>query len=127
MFSGKSGKQARRTGTSSPLGAIVDHAVDAMNASIGTVNLWVVLGLGFAPPHVADATMDHDGSDGLVWTPTIAGTWMMRWLIWEIVAIGLLWNTWEELNTGTRENDVGRLNNACTRMCKHLSYPFEYR
>jgi ethanolaminephosphotransferase len=39
------GKQARRTGSSSPLGLLFDHGCDAINSIFGSVNWIVSLGL----------------------------------------------------------------------------------
>ena len=39
------GKQARKTGSSSPLGLIFDHGCDAMNTIIGSVNILCAVGL----------------------------------------------------------------------------------
>ncbi|KAK9762167.1 hypothetical protein K7432_012367 [Basidiobolus ranarum] len=40
------GKQARRTGTSGPLGEMFDHGCDALNTSFGTIICTSVLGIG---------------------------------------------------------------------------------
>lgn len=40
------GKQARRTGSSSPLGLLFDHGCDALNVSVGTLTMACVLQLG---------------------------------------------------------------------------------
>lgn len=40
------GKQARRTGSSSPLGLLFDHGCDALNVSVGTMTMACVLQLG---------------------------------------------------------------------------------
>jgi ethanolaminephosphotransferase len=40
------GKQARRTGTSSPLGELFDHGCDALNCSFECIVLAASLGLG---------------------------------------------------------------------------------
>lgn len=40
------GKQARRTGTSSPLGELFDHGCDALSCSFSTIVLAASLGLG---------------------------------------------------------------------------------
>ncbi|CAG8571652.1 12269_t:CDS:2 [Dentiscutata heterogama] len=45
-FDNVDGKQARRTGTSSPLGELFDHGCDALNCSFSAVVLAGVLGLG---------------------------------------------------------------------------------
>lgn len=43
------GKQARRTGSSSPLGMLFDHGCDAINAAISTISYASVLGAGWTP------------------------------------------------------------------------------
>ncbi|CAG8563104.1 11004_t:CDS:2, partial [Scutellospora calospora] len=45
-FDNVDGKQARRTGTSSPLGELFDHGCDALSCSFGAVVLAGALGLG---------------------------------------------------------------------------------
>jgi ethanolaminephosphotransferase len=40
------GKQARRTGTSSPLGELFDHGCDALNCSFGALVFSAALGMG---------------------------------------------------------------------------------
>ncbi|TMW65115.1 hypothetical protein Poli38472_009282 [Pythium oligandrum] len=40
------GKQARRTGSSSPLGLLFDHGCDALNVSVGTMTMASVIQLG---------------------------------------------------------------------------------
>ncbi|RIB04278.1 CDP-alcohol phosphatidyltransferase-domain-containing protein [Gigaspora rosea] len=45
-FDNVDGKQARRTGTSSPLGELFDHGCDALSCSFGAVVLAAALGLG---------------------------------------------------------------------------------
>ncbi|CAG8484544.1 8072_t:CDS:2 [Acaulospora morrowiae] len=45
-FDNVDGKQARRTGTSSPLGELFDHGCDALDCSFGTIVLAGSLGLG---------------------------------------------------------------------------------
>eukprot|EP00933_Yihiella_yeosuensis_P016173 TRINITY_DN13916_c0_g1_i2.p1 TRINITY_DN13916_c0_g1~~TRINITY_DN13916_c0_g1_i2.p1 ORF type:complete len:446 (-),score=52.53 TRINITY_DN13916_c0_g1_i2:109-1404(-) len=40
------GKQARRTQTSSPLGLMIDHGVDALNIVLSTINLMALLQVG---------------------------------------------------------------------------------
>ncbi|KCV71128.1 hypothetical protein H696_02079 [Fonticula alba] len=41
------GRQARRTGSSSPLGELFDHGVDALNCSFGAIVQAAAMGLGF--------------------------------------------------------------------------------
>jgi ethanolaminephosphotransferase len=45
-FDNVDGKQARRTGTSSPLGELFDHGCDALNCSFAAVLQATTLGLG---------------------------------------------------------------------------------
>lgn len=45
-FDNVDGKQARRTGTSSPLGELFDHGCDALNCAVGGLVLVGVMGLG---------------------------------------------------------------------------------
>lgn len=40
------GKQARRTGSSSPLGLLFDHGCDALNVSVGTMTMACILQMG---------------------------------------------------------------------------------
>jgi len=80
------GKQARRTGTSSPLGYVVDHGCDAINSTIGTLNLFV--NLNVATYVGGDHTMRRWAS-------------LKQWMLWETVAVGFFFNTWEEYHTGS--------------------------
>ncbi|KAG0296830.1 hypothetical protein BGZ96_008434 [Linnemannia gamsii] len=45
-FDNVDGKQARRTGTSSPLGELFDHGCDALNCCIGSVNQAACMSMG---------------------------------------------------------------------------------
>jgi ethanolaminephosphotransferase len=45
-FDNVDGKQARRTGSSSPLGELFDHGCDALNCSFGSIIQMSALGLG---------------------------------------------------------------------------------
>lgn len=45
-FDNVDGKQARRTGTSSPLGELFDHGCDALNTTFVTILQCAALGLG---------------------------------------------------------------------------------
>lgn len=47
-FDNVDGKQARRTGSSSPLGELFDHGCDALNCSFGTIIQTFALGLGYS-------------------------------------------------------------------------------
>jgi ethanolaminephosphotransferase len=72
-FDNVDGKQARRTGTSSPLGELFDHGVDALNCSLGA--LIQAAGMGFG----------H--------------TWYTVFLI-ALTTIPFYFSTWEEYHTG---------------------------
>ncbi|CAO3597239.1 unnamed protein product [Absidia cylindrospora] len=52
-FDNVDGKQARRTGTSSPLGELVDHGIDALNCSMAAVLQAAGIGLGHSVAAVA--------------------------------------------------------------------------
>ncbi|EGF84386.1 hypothetical protein BATDEDRAFT_18655 [Batrachochytrium dendrobatidis JAM81] len=52
-FDNVDGKQARRTGSSSPLGELFDHGVDALNSSFGTILQAAGLGVGLSGYYVA--------------------------------------------------------------------------
>ncbi|TPX69225.1 hypothetical protein SpCBS45565_g02555 [Spizellomyces sp. 'palustris'] len=47
-FDNVDGKQARRTGSSSPLGELFDHGVDSLNCSFGTIVQAAGLGMGLS-------------------------------------------------------------------------------
>ena len=51
------GKQARRTGSSSPLGMLFDHGCDAINSPLGSLNWCVAMGIGAATPFVCFWTL----------------------------------------------------------------------
>ena len=69
------GKQARRTGSSSPLGMLFDHGCDAINSPLGSMNWCVAMGIGAGTPLV---------------------------LFWTLIAsaIPFYTSTWEEYYTG---------------------------
>ena len=83
------GKQARRTGTSSSLGYVFDHGCDAINSTIGTLNLFVNL-------NVTGICVAKNGESCPlpIWK---------QWLLWETVAVGFYFNTWEEFYTGMND------------------------
>jgi ethanolaminephosphotransferase len=70
------GKQARRTGTSSPLGLMFDHGCDAMNSAFGSALMMTVLGL-------------HPADDASFCFATFAGPYALFYF-----------GTWEEYHTG---------------------------
>lgn len=73
-FDNVDGRQARRTGTSSPLGELFDHGCDALNTSFGSIVQMSALGLG----HTKSAVV-----------------------IFVIATIGFYLSTIEEYHTGT--------------------------
>lgn len=73
MFDNLDGKQARRTGTSSPLGMMFDHGCDALTTFLFSMGLGSIIGL-----------------DSITWYT----------LIWLMIAFPFFLNTWEEYYTG---------------------------
>ncbi|GMH83629.1 hypothetical protein TL16_g09662 [Triparma laevis f. inornata] len=69
------GKQARRTGSSSPLGMLFDHGCDAINSPLGSINWCVAMGIGVNQPFA---------------------------VLWTLIssAIPFYFSTWEEYYTG---------------------------
>jgi len=68
------GKQARRTGTSSPLGMIIDHQVDALSVTITATFFNTIVMFGDSP---------------------------IALVLWFVGAIPFYMATWEELHIGT--------------------------
>lgn len=68
------GKQARRTGSSTALGLLIDHSVDAINISMGSLSLMAVFHLGDNSTHC--------------------------FLTWLTGAFPFFFGTWEEFYTG---------------------------
>ncbi len=62
------GKQARRTGSSSPLGELFDHGCDALNCSVGGLVQIASMGLGASPPYAQ-----------LIMTLTFWGFYLPTW------------------------------------------------
>ncbi|ORZ37489.1 CDP-alcohol phosphatidyltransferase-domain-containing protein [Catenaria anguillulae PL171] len=73
-FDNIDGKQARRTGTSSPLGELFDHGCDALNCSVGAIVQAASLGLG--------------------------STWYTGAVAF-MTTVAFYFSTWEEYHTGT--------------------------
>ncbi|RHZ61702.1 hypothetical protein Glove_346g63 [Diversispora epigaea] len=73
-FDNVDGKQARRTGTSSPLGELFDHGCDALNCTFGSIVLAASLGLGHSEYVVA---------------------------LLLLTIVPFYFSTWEEYHTGT--------------------------
>ncbi|KAI9146431.1 CDP-alcohol phosphatidyltransferase-domain-containing protein [Paraphysoderma sedebokerense] len=73
-FDNVDGKQARRTGTSSPLGELFDHGCDALNCAVGALVQAASLGLGF--------------------------TWYSC-VVTFLTSVAFYFSTWEEYHTGT--------------------------
>lgn len=73
-FDNVDGKQARRTGTSSPLGELFDHGCDALNCSFGAIVQAAAMGLGHS--------------------------WYSAFLL-ALTTLPFYMATWEEYHTGT--------------------------
>lgn len=73
-FDNVDGRQARRTGTSSPLGELFDHGCDALNCSFGAIVQMAALGIGHSYQGV---------------------------IIYAIAGLGFYFSTIEEYHTGT--------------------------
>ena len=69
------GQQARRTGTSSPLGLLLDHGVDALNVTLSSLNLMALLQIG--------------------------DSWALCMALWTAGALPFFFSNWEEFYTGT--------------------------
>ncbi|CAI2187819.1 12462_t:CDS:2 [Funneliformis geosporum] len=72
-FDNVDGKQARRTGTSSPLGELFDHGCDALNCSFGAIVFSAAVGMGHS-----------------YWSATF----------FLLLVIPFFFSTWEEYHTG---------------------------
>ena len=70
------GKQARRTGSSSPLGMLFDHGCDALNSPLGSINWCVAMSINHSTPLI------------IFWTLAAS-------------AIPFYISTWEEYYTGS--------------------------
>jgi len=75
---GTDGKQARRTGSSSPLGEMFDHGLDSWSTSLFAINFYSVLG--------------NDLNGGLSNDERYSLTWLL--------CINFLCSHWEKYNTG---------------------------
>ncbi|BFZ58292.1 hypothetical protein PYCC9005_005354 [Savitreella phatthalungensis] len=75
-FDNCDGKQARRTGTSSPLGELFDHGVDSLNCTLAGLLMVVTLGLG---------------STRLGAFFTLVSAWPMYFSTWEQAHTGVLY------------------------------------
>lgn len=73
-FDNVDGRQARRTGTSSPLGELFDHGCDALNCSFGAIVQMAALGIGHSYQGV---------------------------IVYAIAGLGFYFSTIEEYHTGT--------------------------
>merc|ERR1711868_31814 len=78
MGDGTDGKQARRTGSSSPLGEMFDHGLDSWSTSLFAINFYSVLG--------------NDLNGGLSNDERYSLTWLL--------CINFLCSHWEKYNTG---------------------------
>lgn len=68
------GKQARRTGSSSPLGELMDHGIDSLNCALGSIIQGAGLAVGFS-------------------------NYIL--LLYSIATINFFFSTWESFHTGT--------------------------
>ena len=75
-FDNCDGKQARRTGSSSPLGELFDHGIDSLNCTLGGVCMVAALGLG---------------STKLAAFFTLVSAWPMYFSTWEQAHTGVLY------------------------------------
>jgi len=63
------GKQARRTGSSSPLGMLFDHGCDAINSPLGSINWCVAMSINHSTPLIIFWTLASSA------IPFYASTW----------------------------------------------------
>lgn len=76
------GKQARRTGTSSPLGQLFDHGCDALSVNLLLASIGASLGVpcGWAHGIGMFGVSGSRGSRGSIWECLVAGH--MQWGCW---------------------------------------------
>lgn len=95
------GKQARKTGSSSPLGLIFDHGCDAMNSILGSAN-WIAA-MAMIPGNVADlvGTNDHGNiqSRSLL-SEVFGGDAILAALLILCPMVAFYVSTWEQYYTG---------------------------
>ena len=98
------GKQARKTGTSSPLGLLFDHGCDAMNLILGSGN-WIAA-MALIPGNVSDLLVGTDYHGDNVQSKSFisalfGGDAMLAYLLIFCPMIAFYVSTWEQYYTGT--------------------------
>mmetsp|Transcript_465 Transcript_465/g.888 ORF Transcript_465/g.888 Transcript_465/m.888 type:complete len:505 (-) Transcript_465:189-1703(-) len=95
------GKQARKTGSSSPLGLLFDHGCDAFNSILGSAN-WIAA-MAMVPGNVSDllGTEDHGNiqSKSLL-SEYFGGDAMLASLLILCPMVAFYISTWEQYYTG---------------------------
>lgn len=95
------GKQARKTGSSSPLGLLFDHGCDAMNSVIGSAN-WIAA-MAMVPGNVGDL-MGGDGRGNVqgrsLLSELLGGDAVLAALLILSPMIAFYVATWEQYYTG---------------------------
>ena len=97
------GKQARKTGSSSPLGLLFDHGVDAMNSLLGSAN-WIAA-MALIPGNVTDivgsTANDHDNiQTRSLLSEMWGGDAILASLLILCPMIAFYISTWEQYYTG---------------------------
>jgi len=103
------GKQARKTGTSSPLGLLFDHGCDAMNLILGSAN-WIAA-VALIPGNVSDLVSGTNNDDfyhgdnniqskSLI-SAFFGGDAILAYLLIFCPMIAFYVSTWEQYYTGT--------------------------
>lgn len=86
MLDGVDGIQARKTGTSSPLGELMDHGIDSWTCCFTIMSLFSCIG------------HSNDYSKGVTFTDMFLMTWVLQFLFfsahWEKLVTGVLYLPW---------------------------------
>jgi ethanolaminephosphotransferase len=97
------GKQARKTGTSSPLGLLFDHGCDALNLILGSAN-WIAA-MALIPGNVSDLLGEaYDGSNiqsKSLLSHCCGGDAILACILIFSPMIAFYISTWEQYYTGT--------------------------
>lgn len=97
------GKQARKTGTSSPLGLLFDHGCDAMNLILGSAN-WIAA-MALIPGNFSDLSVGKEDYDNIQSKSLISaffgGDAILAYLLIFCPMIAFYVSTWEQYYTGT--------------------------
>ncbi|CAE7754898.1 AAPT1, partial [Symbiodinium sp. KB8] len=96
------GKQARKTGTSSPLGLLFDHGCDALNATVVRAPSWRRSDKGQQHPRRAPSPAQLGPLTLFSAVGLSAASWAAP-LGWSLAATGFYVSTWEEFHTGEFE------------------------